>query len=105
MTGWKEVKIPAGILSSMPTLSAMAARPVAIPSYLSPLDEKIADRVTRGLYRLLTDLGFTHVLDPDAFIASRGYKPDISSIFITPHGGSFDFDDNTYGHVVVQNGS
>jgi len=62
-----------------------------------PLNKKICDQIGPELYKQLTDLGVTHVLNVPSFTRERKYAPCIGTIFVASSGGSIDYllDDGT----------
>lgn len=54
--------------------------------------------------QLLKYLQVAYILDFEMFKTKMGYEPSVGSLFVFGLGGSYDFDDTTYGTIDVRNG-
>lgn len=74
--------------------------------YNLPIDYVLFERVYGPVMtNLFKSLGITHYLDTNAFFESKGYQPDVASIWLFGQGGSYDFVHPTHGCIDILNGT
>ena len=84
-----------------PAILGVDVRPIHVP-----IDYKLVkDLFGLKFYNRLKHLGAENIIDPNAFVAQRGFYPDIGSIFLYGGGGSYEFRDKKLGNVSIVNGT